>query len=247
MKLFFLIIFLTITVSCTTDKSENSTDIINSITPTLSEQILDFPTINDSNEFIDALRLAFNLEVDESNFQKENQKITTYTKVEVNGGEDDYFFIEYDYGNGCQAAYPWKYQLLLNKNGEPIQSLAATRYEFVEIFKNEKPFLLTLTSTAKGNGSHQIYKISADTLENVFDGNNFKTYDANEDDFIFEPYELNIKFIDISEDGLNDFIFSGQKIIVDESILYIENLEKKTPVKYEFIFNKKSGRFVKKT
>lgn len=241
--LILISVFIFIIIGCNNSKGKT----VGNNSDSIKELISIFPIIKDSNKFINVLRQSFDLEVDESNFQKENQKITTYKKVEINGDENEYFFIEYDYIQGCQAAYPWKYQLLLNKDGKPIQSFSAIRYEFVEIFKDENPFLLTVTSTAKGNGSHQIYKISADTLENVFDGNNFKTYDANEDDFIFEPYELNIKFIDINEDGFNDFIFSGQKMIVDESILYIENLEKKTPVKYEFIFNKQSGRFVKKT
>lgn len=246
MKSFFLITFLIITVSCT-NKSENSANIINNKTPLLSEITIDFPSIKDSNQFIDLIIEAFNLEVDKNNFQKENQKITTYKKVEINGDENEYFFIEYDYIQGCQAAYPWKYQLLLNKDGKPIQSFSAIRYEFVEIFKNENPFLLTVTSTAKGNGGHQIYKVSADTLENVYEGYGISTYDAHEDESIFEPYELNINFVDINNDSLNDIIFSGQKIILEESNLYIENLEKKIPIKYEFIFNKQLGKFIKNT
>ncbi|MFT4523695.1 MAG: hypothetical protein ACI8ZN_002650 [Bacteroidia bacterium] len=110
------------------------------------------------------------------------KKITAYKKVKIYGSYEDYFFIEYDYG--CGSAFPWKYQLLLTTEGYLIETLSGLRFEFVEIYKNENPFLITVTATSKGNGGHELYKISADTLENVYESNLdyfARTYDAHED------------------------------------------------------------------
>lgn len=131
---------------------------------TIFRQVADFPTIKDTTKFIADLRKIFELEVDESPVQKANEKITTFKKVKIYGSNNDYFFIEYDYNVGCGAAFPYKYQLLLTTNGKLVKTLSGQRYQFIEIFKNENPFLMTVVGTSKGNGGHELYKISADTL-----------------------------------------------------------------------------------
>jgi hypothetical protein len=224
---------------------------------------LDFPTITDTSNFIAELRNSFNLEVDESPSKKQNEKITFYQKVKIYGSDKDYIFIEYDYRNGCMAAYPWKYQLLLTTTGKLIKILAAQRFEFLEIFPNQYPFLVAVIATAKGNGGHEIYKITADTLENVYEGYyNYKiqTFDSHQDNQIYEPNELKIIVKDFNKDGYNDIAFKGNLIYIqgitpkgvwfDDALINgktvsynIDNPFKKIPVEFMFLYNLKTGHF----
>lgn len=230
---------------------------------TIFRQVADFPTIKDTVKFIADLRQIFGLEVDESPSQKENEKITTYEKVKIYGSDKDYIFIEYDYKEGCGAAFPWKFQLLLTTDGKLVKTLYGQRFEFIEIFKNENPFLLTVTGTSKGNGGHEIYKISADTLENVYEGYfdyDVRTYDAHGDNKIYEPYELTLKVKDFNNDDYNDISFYGKIVLIQgqtkngdwfdsetingKTITYsVENPFKKIPVEFVFLYNKQTGHF----
>jgi hypothetical protein len=226
---------------------------------TVFRQVADFPTIKDTTKFISDLRQVFGLEVDESPSQKANEKITTYRKVKIYGSDNEYIFIEYDYGDGCMAAYPWKCQLLLTRSGNLVKSLWGQRFEFVTIFPNQNPFLMTVTATAKGNGGHEIYKITADTLENVYEGYydfDIQTYDAHEDLSVFKPNELNVAFLDNNKDGFNDIIFTGQKLMLGkytkDSLWYdvengkpytIENPADRISIKFIFLYDKQTGHF----
>ena len=186
-------------------------------TDTTFRQVADFPTIRDTTKFIADLRQIFGLEVDQSPSQKANEKISTFKRVKLYGSDKDYFFVEYDYSNGSMASYPWKYQLLLTTDGSLVKSLSGQRFDFVTIFPNQNPFLLTVTATAKGNGGHEIYRISADTLENVYEGYydyEIQTYDAHQDLSVFEPAELQIGFKDDNKDGFNDVVFTGHKLML---------------------------------
>lgn len=223
------------------------------------KQVADFPTIKDTAQFINELRQTFNLEVHESPIQKENEKITAFKKVKLYGSDKDFIFIEYDWNVGSMAEFPWKYQLLLTTDGTLVKSLSGQRFDFVTIFPNQNPFLLTVNATAKGNGGHEIYKISSDTLENVYEGYydyKIHTYDAHEDLSVFEPNELNIAFKDYNKDGLNDIIFTGQKLILGkytkDSLWYdvengkpftIENPADRISIKYIFLYDKQTGHF----
>lgn len=234
-----------------TETQENSNKIF--------RQVADFPIIKDTTKFITDLRQNFGLEVDESPAQKANEKITTFKKVKIYGSDKDYFFIEYDYGDGSMASYPCKYQLLLTKDGNLVKLLTGQRFDFVTIFPNQNPFLLTVTATAKGNGGHEIYKISADTLQNIYEGYfdyDVQTYDAHGDLSVFEPYELNIEFKDQNNDGFNDILFTGQKLMLGkytkDSLWYdvengkpftIENPADRISIKYIFLYDKQTGHF----
>lgn len=228
-------------------------------TDTIFRQVADFPTIKDTTKFITDLRQTFGLEVDESPGQKANEKITTFKKVKIYGSDKEYFFIEYDYGVGSMASYPWKYQLLLTAEGSLTKLLTGKRFDFVTIFPNKNPFLLTVTATAKGNGGHEIYKVSADTLENVYEGL-FRTYDAHEDNRIYEPYELTLKIKDYNNDGFNDIAFVGKIILIQgqtkngdwfdnekingKTITYsVDNPFKKIPVEFVFLYENQTGHF----
>lgn len=230
---------------------------------TTFKQVADFPTIKDTTIFISELRDFFGLEVDESPSQKANEKITTYKKVKIYGSDNDYIFIEYDYGYGCGAAFPWKYQLLLTTDGKLVETLAGLRFDFIEIFKNKNPFLLTVFSTSKGNGGHALYQISADTLEDVYDCDLdyfVRTYDAHEDNSINDPNELTLKIKDFNKDGFNDISFNGKIVYIQgktknsdwfdsetikgKTINYsVDNPFKKIPVEFIFLYDKETGHF----
>lgn len=227
------------------------------------KHIADFPTINDSTQFIADLLHAFNLEAEESTEQKANKKVTSYKKVKIFGSDKDFFFIACDFGDGCSVMFPWKYQFLLTLEGKLVKVFSGLRFELIEIFKNEPPFLLILNSTSKGNGGHEIYKFSADTLENVYEGyssGGIQTYDAHEDNQIFEPNELDLKIKDYNKDGFNDIAFVGSKILLhgqtERGVWYdykttdgknvhysVDHPFQKNPVKYIFLYDKQSGHF----
>jgi hypothetical protein len=246
-----------------TPKDEKLTVTETQVTETIFRQVANFPTIKDTTKFISDLRQIFKLEVDESPIQKANEKITTFKKVKIYGSNNDYFFIEYDYKVGCGAAFPYKYQLLLTTNGKLVKTLSGQRFEFVTIFPNQNPFLLTVTATSKGNGGHEIYKISADTLENVYEGYfdyEVRTYDAHGDNKIYEPYELALKVKDFNNDGYNDISFYGKIVLIQgqtkngdwfdtetingKEVTYsIDNPFKKIPVEFIFLYDKQTGHF----
>lgn len=232
-------------------------------TVTIFRQVADFPTIKDTTKFITDLQQIFGLEVDEGSFQKVIKKITTYQKVKIYGSDNDYIFIEYDYGDGSGAAFPWKYQILLTTDGKLVKIFSGQRFEFVEIFKGKNPFLLIVVGTAKGNGGHEIYKMSADTLENVYEGyldNAIRTYDAHQDNKIYEPSELSFKIKDYNNDGLNDIAFVGKIVLIQgqtkngdwfdsetingKTVTYsVDNPLKKIPVEFVFLYSKQTGHF----
>jgi len=223
-----------------------------------------FPFIKDSVYFINELKRIAHLElcnlVDVSNL---NQRITYYRKFKIYGSEKDYILIEYDYGDGCEAGFPWKYQCIFTVDGKLVKVFSALRFHFIKIFPHKNPFFLTVISSARGNGGHEIYKISADTLQNVYDGyTNYQTqtYDACEDHNVYEPNELSIHVEDVNKDGYNDIVFTGKIVLIQgitkDSVWYdykingsdtinysISNPFKKLPVKYVFLYNPVTKHF----
>lgn len=224
--------------------------------------VADFPTIKDTALFISELVNTFNLDVHESQVQKENEKIKSFKKVKLYGSDKDYIFIEYDWYNGSMAEFPWKYQLLMTTDGRLIKKLSGMRFEFVSIFPEQNSYLLILNATARGNGGHEIYRMTSDTLQNVYEGYvdyKLTTYDAHEDISIFEPNELRIRFEDENKDGFNDIVFSGQELMLGkytkDSLWYdveegkpftVNNPAYRNSVKYIFLYDKLSGTFKSK-
>ncbi len=147
----------------------------------------------------------------------------------------------------------------MTTDGKLIKALSGQRFEFVTIFPNQNPFLLTLNSTSNGNGGHEIFKVTADTLENVYEGYfnyELQTYDANQDQSVFVPNELKIRFKDMNKDGVNDIVFSGQKFMLGkytkDNFWYdaengkpftVENPAERIPIKYIFLYDIKTGHF----
>ncbi|UTX49923.1 hypothetical protein [Chryseobacterium sp. MA9] len=223
------------------------------------EQISDYPKIKDSSLFIKNLRQTFDLTINESPEQEEGEKITAFKKVKINGSDQDYYFIEYDWKTGPTAGYPWKNQILLTSEGKLVKILFAQRYEFIKIFPKQNPFLLATLVTGHGNGGHEIYKVTADSLVNIYDGN-VKTYDTDEDNRVYEPHELQLKIKDYNNDGFNDIAFTGKIVLIQgrapdgfwydnttingRQVKYsVENPFKKFPVEYIFLYNQKTGHF----
>lgn len=268
MKMLLTLIFLTLTTfGCANKQSPKGGQSIVTETHIETEaifgQIAGYPAIADTNKFIVDLRQAFDLKVDESPYQQANEKITEYKKMKIYGSDDEYIFIEYDYGVGSGATFPWKYQLILTTDGKLVKSLSGHRFELVEIFENENPFLLTVVSTSKGNGGHELYKISADTLQNVYEGyfdHTVRTYDAHQDEWVFEPNELKFQVKDFNKDGFNDISFNGKIVLVQgqtkngdwydselingKTVTYsVDNPFKKVSVEFVFLYDNELGKF----
>lgn len=244
-----------------TNKEEE--EVVKPKVPTPFEYLKDYPAIKDSSRFILNLRQAFDLHIHESPSQQESEKITVFRKVKINGSNQDYYFIEYDWKAGSTSQYPWKYQLLLTKDGKLVKTLAAERYEFVSVFPKENPFLLATIVTGHGNGGHELYKITADSLENVYEGyydTNLRTYDTHEDNKIYEPYELSLKIKDYNNDGFNDIAFKGKSVLTrgrtPDGIWYdfttingkqvnysADHPFQKIPVEYIFLYDQKTKHF----
>lgn len=242
-----LLTLVVITVSCQPKQvTINQIDSESNDTVNIDKSSLlsDYPMIKDSATFIDNLMKDFDIELSEH--ENSEKHITAFKKVKINNSDKEYFFIEFDHAESSLAAYPWKFQLLLSPEGKPMGKFSGERYDFVEIFPNENPFLLIVIVTAKGNGGHEIYKITADTLENVYEGYydyEVRTIDAHEDNGIYEPYELNLVVKDFNNDGLNDIAFEGTMIKYSEtSPIYT----KRIPIKFIFLYDKQSGHFKSK-
>lgn len=257
-KILILSIVLMIIGCSKNHQKENTlTERVQSKNDSLLANVIDFPVIKDTANFIAVLRQILTLDVNKKTVQKVVGKITTYKKVKIYGSDKDYIIIEYDYGPSMMASYPWKNQLILTTDGNLVKVLSGDHFDFVTIFSNQNPFLLILNRTARGNGNHEIYKISADTLENVYDAYGIQTYDSHEDHSVFEPSELNIAFIDNNKDGFNDIVFTGQIIMLGkytkDSLWYdsengrafsIKHPACKVPIKYVFIYDRKTEHFI---
>ncbi|UKB82137.1 hypothetical protein LF887_14095 [Chryseobacterium sp. MEBOG06] len=223
----------------------------------------DYPQIKDSSKFITNLRQTFNLIIHESPAQQEGEKITAFKKVKINGSDENYYFIEYNWKVGSTGECPWKYQLIVAEDGRLVKRLAAQRYEFLSILPNENPFLLTTIVTGKGNGGHELYRVTADSLENVYEGYydyKLRTYDAHEDSKVYEPNELKLLIKDFNKDGLNDIAFTGKIVLIQghtpqgdwydtevingKQVKYsVDHPFKKIPVEYIFLYDKKTKHF----
>ncbi|MDB5202934.1 MAG: hypothetical protein JWQ27_2343 [Ferruginibacter sp.] len=238
----------------------NSTDSLHLIQPVAIDEPSDtqtspfkrisaFPEIVDTPGFIVELQKNCHLEM-EATSPKVNQSISAYSKIQLFGSNKEYIFLEYDYKDGSMASYPWKYQFVFTQEGKLIKILGALSFEFIEIFPEQNPFLMIVNSTGKGNGGHEIYRISSDSLENIFDGFSDyfpRTYDAHEDNNINRPYGLQLKIYDANKDGLNDIVFSG-KIIHNKLSNSIDDKKNNVIIRvdYIFLYDKPTGHFMEK-
>lgn len=264
MKILFRLTILTLTTFGCSNKQTPKDEKL-TVTETRKKidaifiHVADFPTIKDTSQFITDLRQTFDLKVHQSPIQKENEEITAFKKVKLYGSDKDFIFIEYDWKVGSMGEFPWKYQLLLTTDGKLMKVLSGERFDFVTIFPKQNPFLLSVVSTSRGNGGHEIYKVSSDTLENVYEGYydyDVQTVSTGDGLYAFEPNELKIEFVDANKDGFNDIVFTGEKLMLGkytkDSLWYdvengkpfsVENPAERIPIKYIFLYNKQTGHF----
>lgn len=225
-----------------------------------------FPKIADTTEFIKEMIDFFKIEVDYRENEELKGRINEYKKIRINGTENNFIILEYEYDGGAMVTFPWRYQILMSEDGKAIETFSGLRCEQIEIMPNEKPFLLILKVTSRGNGGHEIYKVVEGKLENIYEGYydyDLRTYDKHQDLAVYEPEELKIKINDDNGDGLNDLTFEGELIYlmakspkgfwydVDEingkTIEYsIENPWKKSSIQFVFLYDKKTGHFIAK-
>lgn len=233
-----VLLILILSISCGRKRDTATENPLRKEEPVSIKELLSYyPQIKDTAAFFDRILPVFDIEL--TGFQDKHKKIFDYRKIRLNGSDKDYFLIEFEHGQDCLATYPWKFQLIFTPEGKPVKALKGDRCQLLTIFPEENPFLLVLLCTARGNGGHEIYKVSADTLENVYEGYydyDLRTYDAHQDGFTYEPWELNLTIRDYNADGVNDIAFTGA--IVPEN-----PLQKPIPVEYIFIYNKKDGHF----
>jgi hypothetical protein len=102
-----------------------------------------------------------------------------------------------------------------------------------------------------------------DTLENVYEGYydyEIQTYDAHQDNAVFEPNELTLKIKDYDNDGFNDIAFVGKIVLIQgrtkdgiwydteiinrDTITYsADNPFETIPVEFIFFYDKETGHF----
>ena len=196
-----------------------------------------------------------------------HETINIFRQINLYGTNKRYYLIEYDWhGNEPNVEFPWKKQFLFDSSGILIKSFQALRVDLLNIFPNQHPFLVEVVATSKGNGGHRIYKIAADTTDNIYEGYydyDTQTYDAGEDKWVYEPNELTILIKDFNKDGFNDIAFVGKLVLTQglakgkiwydfettkgkDTVWYsIGHPFKKLPLRYVFLYNAKTAHFLK--
>jgi len=186
-------------------------------------------------------------------------QITRFQKINLYGYSGNLFLLEFDYGGGSGAAFPWKIQILVDEQGFFLHEFNALSHKFVHVLPGN-PFLLITNATSKGNGGHELYKINSEgKVENVYDAT-LNTYNKHEDMAVYMPNELMVSIKDDNSDGFADLIFTGTQhyimgktadgfwydsiILKKDTISYSpEKPFRKVPVRLVFLYDKPSGHF----
>jgi hypothetical protein len=178
---------------------------------------------------------------------RENSKtLDKFEKINLNGSTKDFYYIQYSFPHSSNGEFPGKFQIILDSKGKLLKVLSAIRVEKVKIIPNENTYLLALSSTAHGNGGHDLFRINKDTIEQVYSGfvgYGPQTYSTGYNNTENVPNELNHKFIDDNKDGFNDLVFFGK---VRYSKIDLGTEDKTANVKFVFLYNKTNGHFTEK-
>lgn len=225
-----------------TNEEESDEEFYYQSTP--FDEVKQYPNIRDSVSFIQHLKMNCHL----GTLHRRNliERINYFKKVRLYGGNHFIYLIEYDFKNGYNVEYPFKRQMIFDSTGKLMKILRDLKVDVVNIFPNKLPFLFTLWTTTRGNGGHNVYRLRSDTLEQIYDGfldTRPQTYSTGDSYTITEPNELCHKFVDINKDGYNDIIFWGKLHFAVGAEM---NIPKSIPVKYIFLYNKKTGHFIEK-
>ncbi|WP_159038668.1 hypothetical protein [Brumimicrobium mesophilum] len=210
--------------------------------------ILELPNITDTNKLIIALRSKYKLEVDEAHGIQET--ISKCQLVDIGKAKNEFILIEYDYKDGCMAAYPWKYQIIFKQgNTTPIHIGAYDSIQSIEL--NNEKYLLATESTGKGNGLHKLLTVSNNSIINVLDldYDDIHTVDSYGDDGYFvNPLSISVK--DFNHDGYEDLVFKGSRKMLMGSTEYGDHYDLKEseyyikPVVFVFIYDSKSNKYI---
>jgi hypothetical protein len=222
-------------------------EVPNLLNKVVLPEIREFPKIANKKLLMEKLRKLIGLTDTTMHFPEE--EILNYRKVDIRGSKAKLVLLEYRYAKDwASVEFPWKCQFIFKEDGALIETLNGYKYRFINIFPDEKPFLVIINSTARGNGSHSIYKFSNDSLINMLNYSVLffpKTYDEIScESFANVPAELKITVKDYNKDGYNDLIFTGS-IIYDtiQECVSEREYNGKEKVKLTFIYNKRYDVF----
>lgn len=203
--------------------------------------VKEYPFIKDTALFVKQLKGNCHIWLRLNAFH--HSSINYFKKVELYGSNKSTYLIEWDFHDGPMGEYPWKEQFIFDDKGKLLKLLNEVHIDTETIFPGRKPFLFAMSSTAKGNGMHEIYRIRKDTLQQVYDGMlglRPNTYSTGYFNFSNEPDELYHTYTDVNKDGYNDLLFFGK-------VIYEAKGKNDTiPVKYIFMYHPASGHFVEK-
>lgn len=149
--------------------------------------------------------------------------------------------------------YGLRRQFIFDAAGHLIYEDSATQVEFVKIWKEKSPLLMTLNSDCKGRGQHHFYKYESGQLIDIFNvllETTPLTYDEQKsDDYaIFQPAVLTLSVVDKNGDGRNDLVFSGQRLLLKgpDNKQYTESAPyKREKVEYVFLYEPGEDWFIK--
>ena len=196
----------------------------------------------DTSNFINALESNCNL----YSSRDTSKTLDKFQKIKLNGSKRFFYFIQFSFSVTSNVEFPGKFQIVLNEKGKLLKVVSAIRVDLVNVNRNENPYLFAFSSTAHGNGGHEIFRINNDTIEQVYDGflgNRPQTYSTGYDNDENIPNELPHKFIDDNNDGLKDLMFYGK---VRYSKIDLGTDDKIADVKFIFLYNKTNGHFTEK-
>ena len=256
MKCIINISFILVLASCVREKSNNQISTydanqdlsqIEKTCRSCDSMISALPNISDTSMLIAAIRMKYNLEVDDTHGIEES--ITECNFITIGTGNHKLVLLEYDYKDGCMAAYPWKYQVFLNEGcTTPLHIGSYDAIQPIEL--NNEKYILTTSSTGKGNGIHKLLTYSNDSIINVLDldYNDVPTVDSHGDDgYYVNPLITSVK--DYNLDGYDDLIFSGRRKMLmartksgdhynlEESEYFIK------PVAFVFLFDSTKNKY----
>jgi|GEM_PF-1378142 len=253
---------LLISFSCDSRKIEkNKNQIADQLEPV--NTITSIPEKTDTIGLKSSIIQMIETEVPLSASAKAKGVLSKIQRIKIYGSNEVFTMVEFEYPKESLVSFPWKYQVLLTEQRTKKKIFSGLKYELLEIFPTQLPFLLLLDVTAKGNGGHRIYQIKNNQLENIYNGYidfQLKTYDKHEDLAVYRPNELKITIKDINGDLYQDLVFDGEVLYLkrksptgiwyDSEIVNsrrtsfsIENPAKILPIILEFIYNPKTGHF----
>lgn len=207
--------------------------------------ILDTAWYQDSARFLQKLDNAYGL-------LNTKGKISKFERALLFGYTDTIYSVEYSIpiDSICENK-PHQQQFLFNRDGQLLHQDQATSAQFIEIWEDQAPVLMTLNISCEGKGKHHFYKYENGRLIDIFnvflgDEQTPYTYLNIADSVCFDPLELKLIIKDLNNDDYNDLLFSGKKIVLkDETGRKYPTWKpyQKELIVYKFIYKPAKGLF----